>query len=60
MLVVKGVHGGERAMPSSFSMSAAAFGKTAMVISLDGSSLPRTGEGAAPNCEWRPLAAFPT
>jgi len=38
MLTVKGTKGGERALPSSFAMSAAGFGVTEYVKSLRGSA----------------------
>lgn len=48
MLMVKGLKGGERARPSSFSMSAAAFGLTTDVMILDNCKA----------CRWRELAGF--
>jgi len=41
MLTVKGTKGGERALPSSFAMSAAGFGRTEYVKTLRGSTAGR-------------------
>mmetsp|Transcript_66228 Transcript_66228/g.129813 ORF Transcript_66228/g.129813 Transcript_66228/m.129813 type:complete len:86 (-) Transcript_66228:72-329(-) len=46
MVTAKGLKGGERALPSSFAMSAAAFGRTGQVVMLTGSeqkNVPETG-----------------
>lgn len=50
MFTVKGLKGGERALPSSFALSAAAFGKAMNMWFLQGSS--------ASKCTWLPLAFF--
>lgn len=41
MLTVKGTKGGERALPSSFAMSAAGFGRAIYVKNLKGSAVGR-------------------
>jgi hypothetical protein len=71
MYTAKGVRGGERARPSSFSMSAAAFGGTPLVTQLVTAQQPTTEKGAAtvaaatpssprpmPQCKWRDVASF--
>ena len=62
----KGVRGGERARPSSFSMSAAAFGGTSFMTQLIGAQprpSQRKGEEADAEiplaiCEWKEAASF--
>ena len=73
MLTVKGVVGGEKAMPSSFALSAAAFGETPEVGYLRSSgmsALPhhRTGHHGKSRqgdddvetdaCEWELITSF--
>jgi hypothetical protein len=55
LLSVKGTKGGERAMPSSFAISAAAYGRTAAVLFLEGSA---SLGGAQPQCVWKPVGEF--
>ena len=50
MLTVKGIRGGERALPSSFAMSAAAFGRTGLVSFLKSS--------APGKCGWAEISSF--
>ena len=59
MLTVKGLMGGERALPSSFAMSAAAFGRTPEVRFLSKSSeAPALAPKKALTCSWSTLAHF--
>ncbi len=56
MLTVRGVTGGEHNSPSSFAMSAAAYGGTHEVLYLQSSG---GGASSAPkDCQWINLAYF--
>ena len=55
MLAVKGTRGGDGAPPSTYSMSAAAFGRVADVQLLRRSSMP---PGKAPACSWAHVLSF--
>jgi hypothetical protein len=59
MLTVKGTSGGEKALPSSFAMSAAAFGKSKRVLYLQGSE-PSSSSSSdrAASCTWYHIAYF--
>jgi len=50
MLTIKGLKGGERARPSSFALSAAAFGRTEWVTALMAANYPQ--------CKWKPISSF--
>ena len=49
---MKGIRGGERALPSSFAMSAAALGRTGIVEFLKESG-PKVGK-----CKWQDISSF--
>ena len=53
MLTIKGLKGGEKALPSSFAVSAAAFGRTSEVDYLLSS-----GKNGAMQCDWRGIGVF--
>ena len=53
MLTVKGLKGGERALPSSFAMSAAAFGEAKLVKFLRSSKADRHGQ-----CDMAEISSF--
>ena len=61
MLTIKGLRGGEKALPSSFAVSAAAFGRAAAVEYLLSSTdrhAPEGQEGASLRCDWREIGMF--
>jgi hypothetical protein len=58
MLTVKGLNGGEKALASSFAMSAAAFGGTREVRFLSGSKRGDHAQGEQLQCNWQTHAYF--
>jgi len=64
MLTVKGLGGGEKALPSSFALSAAAFGRTSELLYLQSSGQAKGGQSAPfsdskpPTCNWLGIASF--
>jgi hypothetical protein len=65
MLTVKGLKGGERALPSSFAISAAAYGRAASVKFLEGSKVKpldeskvKSTDGSLAECTWSTTAYF--
>lgn len=61
MLTVKGTAGGEKALPSSFAMSAAAFGRSQRVLYLQGSEPRGSDHGyhsGEATCSWFHIAYF--
>jgi len=53
--IYQGLGGGEKALPSSFALSAAAFGGTSKVQFLQGS---KGGTKDKPSCNWLTSASF--
>jgi hypothetical protein len=51
----QGLGGGEKALPSSFALSAAAFGRTSKVQFLQNS---KGGTKDKPSCNWLTSASF--